>query len=122
MADPGLIALLLNAVDWLGQSADLASIRAKSLADPPLDLLTPLQRAEDDEREALIDEQTAQTGAEAEEAEERAEEARDRRQAAEDALSVKKNIAKFGNMFGIPLFFALFGLLRWRMRQARKGA
>jgi len=31
-----------------------------------------------------------------------------------------RNAVKFGNAFGLPFALALFGLVRWRMREARR--
>jgi ABC-type uncharacterized transport system involved in gliding motility auxiliary subunit len=31
-----------------------------------------------------------------------------------------RNAVKFGNALGLPLLLALFGLVRWRMREARR--
>ena len=102
--------------------AALAAVRAKSLDDPPLDILTPLREAQLEEREAELAAETAQTGAEAEDAGEAINEARTRREAAEARLDRKKNLAKFGNMVGIPFLLAIFGVVRWRMRRAQKSA
>ncbi len=33
-----------------------------------------------------------------------------------------RNAVKFGNALGLPLLLALFGLVRWRMREARRGS
>ena len=32
----------------------------------------------------------------------------------------KKNLYRWGNTLGIPAVFALFGMVRWRVRRARK--
>ncbi len=38
----------------------------------------------------------------------------------EELSATTRNAAKFGNAFGIPLALAAFGLVRWRMREARR--
>jgi len=113
--DPGMAvpnsaaALALNAIDWLAQDSDLIEIRAKNVEDPLIEVPTNVRAAEATIREAISeqDEDKAQAGFE-------------KRKAALEAWDDKKRAYRLGNTLGVPFVFALFGILRWRMRRARK--
>ena len=47
-------------------------------------------------------------------------EAQERGKAALEAWDGKKKMYRWLNTLGIPFVFAIFGFLRWRMRQARR--
>ena len=103
------LSLALNAVDWLAAESDLIAIRAKNVEDPALEVPTAVSEAEDAAHSA------AQEGDE-----EGVDEALEQRTAALEAWDNKKFWYKALNWFGIPILFALFGVLRWRMRAAKK--
>ena len=39
-----------------------------------------------------------------------------------DLSTASRNAVKFGNILGVPLLFVLYGVIRWRMREARRRA
>jgi len=39
-----------------------------------------------------------------------------------DLTTATRNAVKFGNILGVPLLFVLYGVVRWRMREARRRA
>jgi len=105
----GAMAFSLNSVDWLAQDSDLIAIRAKSIEEPALEVPQSVQEATD---AALAD---AQEGDQ-----EGMQEALERRTAALDEWESRKAIYRWGNTLLVPLVFALFGLVRWRMRTNKK--
>ena len=84
-------------------------MRAKTIEEPPLDIPRGVTEATQDAMTA------AQEGDEAE-----AREAIERRNAALQAWDRKKNFYRWGNTLLIPLAFALFGVIRWQMRQRQR--
>jgi ABC-type uncharacterized transport system involved in gliding motility auxiliary subunit len=114
-ASPGMTipnsaaALAMNAIDWLAQDSDLIEIRAKNVEDPLIEVPTNVRAAEATIREAI-----------SEQDEDKATAAFEKRKAALEAWDDKKRAYRLGNTLGIPFLFALFGVLRWRMRRARK--
>lgn len=116
-------SFVLNAVDWLGQDADLIAVRAKTVEDPALEVPQGVREAEQAARDAENQARAAASeGDEAgtEEAIDRRNEAVERLQAEADAWDDKKAVYRWSNTLGIPLLFAIFGVLRWRMRVAQK--
>jgi ABC-type uncharacterized transport system involved in gliding motility auxiliary subunit len=105
----GAMAFSLNSVDWLAQDSDLIAIRAKSIEEAALEVPQSVQEAT---AEALED---AQGGDEA-----GMQEALERRTAALDEWESRKATYRWGNTLLVPLVFALFGLVRWRMRANKK--
>lgn len=105
----GAMAFALNAVDWLAQESDLIAIRAKNVEDPPLELPAAVQEAEHAEAAAREAQDVEAFQA-----------ARDEQSDERDAWTRRKNTVRYLNWFGIPLAFALFGVIRWRMRIAKK--
>lgn len=119
----GGLAFALNAIDWLAADDDLIAIRAKNVEDPALEIPAGVSDAErsaiEAEEQAL---EAAQGGdrASTEEAISERDEALERRKEAMKAWDSKKAAYRWLNTLGIPLAFGLFGLLRWRMRNARR--
>lgn len=105
------LALALNSIDWLAADTELVAIRAKNVEDPALEIPAAVQEAED----------TARAAAE-EQNEEGVEDALEERKEAVKAWDRRKAIYKWGNILGIPMLFALFGVVRWRMRTARRAS
>lgn len=105
----GAVAFALNAVDYLANDSDLIAIRAKNVEDPALEVPASVKEAEATAREAYEEQD-----------EEKFQAALDRRKDAVDAWDRKKSLYRWGNMAGLPLAFALFGVLRWRMRKSKK--
>ncbi|MCA9536588.1 MAG: GldG family protein [Myxococcales bacterium] len=99
----------LNAVDWLAAEDDLIAIRTKTVAMPGLDQPAALRDAE----------QRAQAASEARDRDEFAE-ALEERQAAEDAYKRSQQITQWALTLGLPFLLALFGVIRWRQRIAKK--
>lgn len=102
-------ALAMNSVDWLAQDSDLIEIRAKNVEDPVIAVPANVQEAEATIR-AAIQEQD----------EKKADDAFKKRKAAMEAWDQKKSMYRWGNTLGIPAVLALFGVVRWRVRRARK--
>jgi ABC-type uncharacterized transport system involved in gliding motility auxiliary subunit len=105
----GAVAFALNAIDWLAQDNDLIAIRAKSVEDPALEVPSNVKEAEATIREA-IDQQD----------QEKADKAFKERKDNMAAWDQKKTSYRWGNTLGLPLAFALFGVLRWRVRKAKR--
>ena len=105
----GSAAFALNAVDWLAQDSDLIEIRAKSVEDPALEVPQNVKEAEATIREAI--EQQDQ---------DKADKAFKERKESMAAWDQKKAGYRFGNTLGLPIVFALFGVLRWRVRKATR--
>lgn len=104
-----LMALALNSIDWLAAESELIAIRAKNVEDPKLQVPDAVAEAEEEALEAM-------------EAEDReaAEEALEKRKEAVAQWDRRKSTYKWMNTLGIPFLFALFGIIRWRMRTARR--
>ena len=105
------MAFVLNSVDWLAQDSDLIAIRAKSIEEPALQVP---QGVTDATEEAL---EEAQAGDEA-----GMREALETRTAALDAWESRKSMYRWANTILIPLAFAGFGVIRWRMRANKKAS
>lgn len=105
----GAVVLALNAIDWLSQDTDLVEIRAKTIEDPLLDVPQAVKETEATIRDAV--EQQDQAKAEA---------AFEKRKEAIKEWDARKQAYRWGNTLAIPAVFALFGIVRWRVRAARK--
>jgi len=105
----GSVAFALNTVDWLAQDGDLIEIRAKSVEDPSLEVPQNVKQAEDTIREAI-----------GEQDKNKADKAFEERKAGMAAWDSKKIAYRWGNMLGLPVLMALFGVLRWRVRKAAR--
>ena len=131
------LAFALNAVDWLAQESDLIAIRAKNVEDPEVDVPANVLQATDEATEAQetaeqADAEAAQSAvqgdresaakkaAERDDAIERRDAAIEERKAALEQWDTTKGLYRWGNMLGIPLAFALFGVIRWQMRKSKK--
>lgn len=107
----GAMAFALNSVDWLAQDADLIAIRAKSIEEPALEVPQSVQAATE---EVL---QQAQ-----EQDQEGVEAALERRTAALEEWESRKAWYRWGNTLLVPLAFATFGIVRWRIRASKKAS
>lgn len=107
----GAMAFALNSVDWLAQDSDLIAIRAKSIEEPALAVPQSVETAT---QEALTQ---AQEGDEA-----GMQAALERRTAALEEWESRKRLYRWGNTLLVPLAFAGFGLLRWRLRTNKKAS
>jgi gliding-associated putative ABC transporter substrate-binding component GldG len=127
----GLASLTLNAVDWLAQDSDLIAIRAKDIEDPKLDVPKDVGLAEEKAREAKKEAQKeakkaakkgdrAKAQQELQEGQQEVKQALEERKQAMKEWEQTKSAHRWGNLLGIPLAFALFGVVRWRMRANRK--
>jgi ABC-type uncharacterized transport system involved in gliding motility auxiliary subunit len=105
----GGVAFALNAIDWLAQDSDLVAIRAKNVEDPALEVPSTVKEAENTIREAVQEQD-----------ESKAQAAFEKRKAAMATWDQKKTTYRMGNTLGLPIAFALFGVVRWRMRKARR--
>jgi ABC-type uncharacterized transport system involved in gliding motility auxiliary subunit len=105
----GAVALGLNAIDWLTQDNDLIAIRAKNIEDRMLEVPQVVREAESTIRDAVEAQDQA-----------KAEAAFEKRKEAIKAWDARKNAYRWGNTLAIPAAFAVFGLVRWRVRAARK--
>jgi ABC-2 type transport system permease protein len=102
----GALAFALNAIDWLAQDSDLVAIRAKNVEDPALQVPVSVQQAEKDMQAAVQDQDKAKL-----------EKAAEQRKQATQVWDAKKTMYRWANTLGIPLLFALFGVIRWRARK-----
>jgi ABC-2 type transport system permease protein len=107
----GGVAFALNSIDWLTQDSDLIAIRAKNVEEPALEIPNNVLEAEAEIREA-IEEQD----------ESKAKGAFDERKAAMVAWNQKKQSYRWGNTMAVPALFAVFGMVRWRIRKKRRAA
>jgi ABC-type uncharacterized transport system involved in gliding motility auxiliary subunit len=107
----GSAAFALNSIDWLAQDSDMIEIRAKSVEDPSLEVPMNVKEAEATIRQA-IDEQD-QT---------KADKAFKERKEAMAAWDQKKTSYRWGNTLGLPILFAVAGVIRWRFRKAKRAA
>jgi ABC-type uncharacterized transport system involved in gliding motility auxiliary subunit len=105
----GPIALALNSIDWLAQDSDLIEIRAKNIEDPMLEVPLNVREAEATIKTAVEEQDEAKAKA-----------AFDKRKEAMTAWDARKNAYRWGNTLAIPGAFALLGIVRWRVRRARK--
>jgi hypothetical protein len=105
----GAAALALNAIDWLAQDSDLIAIRAKSVEDPTLEVPTNVKEAEQAIR-AAAEERDQQ----------KVDQAIAEGKAAVAAWDQKKSGYRWGNTLGLPLLFAFAGIIRWRVRKAKR--
>ncbi|MGB0678033.1 MAG: GldG family protein [Polyangiales bacterium] len=103
-----MLALPLNAIDWLAQDADLIAVRAKNVEEPALQIPEAVRQAEEEAKSAAEKQDAGKV-----------EKALAERQAAIDAWDSKKATFRWLNTLGIPLLFIIYGLLRWRWRLAR---
>ena len=104
-----LMALALNGVDWLAAESELIAIRAKNVEDPRLEAPQAITDVNEDLVEAMEGED--RTGA---------EEAVERQKEMAEEWDETKSKYKWANTLAIPFLFALFGVVRWRMRSARR--
>ena len=107
----GGVALALNAIDWRAQDSDLIAIRPKTVEDPTLRVPANVKDAEATVREAIKEQD-----------EEKAEKAFEERKAAVAAWDQKKSAYRWGNTLALPAAFALIGIVRWRVRRARRSS
>jgi len=105
----GGVAFALNGIDWLAQDSDLIEIRAKTIEDPTLAVPLNVEEAEATIRDAIAEQDEA-----------KAKKAFEKRKQAMTAWDDKKALYRWGNTLAIPGAFALFGVVRWRVRRARK--
>ncbi len=103
------LSLALNAIDWLAADSDLIAIRAKTVEDPALDIPDPVLAAEAEARQA------AQAGDKA-----GVEKALVEGKAAIKSWDTRKTMYRMLNSLGIPIAFAIFGLIRWRRRMNKR--
>ena len=119
----GLLAFVLNAVDWLSSDGDLIEIRAKNIEDPKLEAPTAIQEAEQEQLEAQQEGLEAHlTGDEKkkDEAIKKIEAAKKKAKVEDDGWKRKKYTLAALNVVGVPLALGLFGVIRWRNRNARR--
>jgi ABC-type uncharacterized transport system involved in gliding motility auxiliary subunit len=119
----GGLAFALNAIDWLAADDQLIAIRAKNVEDPALEVPAAVSSAEEaaleaEEQAMGAAQQGDQEGTENAIAEREA--ALEERKEAMKAWDSKKSAYRWLNTLGIPFAFALFGVLRWRARNARR--
>lgn len=117
------IAIVLNAIDWLSQDSDLIAIRAKNVEEARLEVPQSVQQAESEIEEAQQEAAAAQQARNAQAAEQAAEEAEralKRRKEALESWEGKKRAYRWSNTIGVPALLALFGVIRWRARTAKK--
>lgn len=117
------LAFPLNAIDWVAQDDDMIAIRAKSAEDPVLRVPENVTAAENDFRAAAEQQATAAQEQNREGFEAAGREGDRAIQRYKDAMAAwdgKKALYHWGNMLGVPLFIAIFGVIRWRMRKAKK--
>jgi ABC-type uncharacterized transport system involved in gliding motility auxiliary subunit len=105
----GAAALALNAIDWLAQDSDLIAIRAKSVEDPTLEVPSNVKEAEQAIR-AAADERDQQ----------KVDKAITEGKAAVAAWDQKKSAYRWANTLGLPVLFAFAGIIRWRVRKAKR--
>jgi ABC-type uncharacterized transport system involved in gliding motility auxiliary subunit len=103
------MAFALNAIDWLTQDEDLIAIRAKTVEDPMLEVPQKVREAETSIRQA-VEKQDEAT----------AKKAFEERKEAMKAWDGRKASYRWGNSLAVPGAFALLGIVRWRIRRARK--
>jgi ABC-type uncharacterized transport system involved in gliding motility auxiliary subunit len=119
----GSLAVSLNALDWLAQDSDLIAVRAKQVSDPPIRVPENVETAEEEALEATRDAVEALTEGDQESLDTAVEErnaAVERAKAAKEEWDVKQAWYRWGNILGAPFLFVLFGVVRWRMRLARR--
>lgn len=126
-----------NAVDWLAQDQDLIAIRAKTVEDPKINVPQNITDAESKARSAaeaaqeaaqeeFVASRTGDAKKQAEAASERdqarseVDKALEAREQAVESWKMKKVFYQYGNMLGVPLLFALFGVLWWQRRKNAK--
>ncbi|MEM7608268.1 MAG: GldG family protein [Myxococcota bacterium] len=117
-----ILGLALNNIDWLAAESELVALRAKTVDDPQIaipEILAAEQQFEaaQEQAEEAIENQDQ---GELNEAESQAQAAVDAYKEAEEAFDRRKLNFKLFNMLGIPFAFALFGAIRWRMRNTRR--
>ncbi|MEM9071675.1 MAG: Gldg family protein [Myxococcota bacterium] len=119
----GGLAFALNAIDWLAAESDLIAIRAKNIEDPALEIPAAVTQAQDAAFEAEEQAREAAEGGDlnaAQESVDERDEALEERKAALEAWDSKKSAYRWLNTLGIPFIFALFGVIRWRQRNAKR--
>jgi ABC-type uncharacterized transport system involved in gliding motility auxiliary subunit len=107
----GAMAFPLNAIDWLAQDSDLIAIRAKTIEEPQLEVPQSVR----DATEAALT--SAGEGDEA-----GMNDAIEARTEALEAWDARKSRFRWFNTLLIPLAVALFGVVRWQLRQRRREA
>jgi ABC-2 type transport system permease protein len=105
----GAVAFALNSIDWLSQDSDLIEIRAKNVEDPMLEVPQVVKEAENTIKKAVEDQDEAKAKA-----------AFETRKDAVKVWDERKALYRWGNSLAIPAAFALLGVIRWRVRLARK--
>ena len=105
----GAVAFTLNAIDWLANDSDLIAIRAKNVEDPTLEIPNTVKEAEAEAKEAYEEQDQMKFEA-----------AIEQRKEAVAAWDGKKSAYRWGNTLALPGVFALFGVVRWRVRRAKK--
>jgi ABC-type uncharacterized transport system involved in gliding motility auxiliary subunit len=103
------LAFALNAVDWLAQEDSLIAIRAKGVEEPMVDIPATVIEAEEQIKAAA--EEGDQAGAQA---------ALEKRKDALQDWNAKKVRYKLLNIVLMPLFFIVFGVIRWQVRKKRR--
>jgi hypothetical protein len=103
------VAFALNSIDWLTQDDDLIEIRAKNIEDPMLEVPQTVREAEATIQQAVDEKDQAKADA-----------AFAKRKEAIKVWDDRKNAYRWGNTLAIPGAFALLGIVRWRVRRARK--
>ncbi len=119
----GSVAVALNSLDWLAQDSDLIAVRAKQVSDPPIRVPENVEQAEDEALDATRDAVEALTEGDQESLDNAVADrdaAVERAKAAREEWEVKQSEYRWGNILGAPFLFALFGVVRWRMRLARR--
>lgn len=106
------MAFALNAVDWLAQDAGMVAIRAKSIEEPPLKD-PALDVLEDAEAEF----EQAQKEGDAKMAEAALSLSKEKLASARAKWGATKSLYRWLHTLGLPVAFALFGLLYWRRRK-----
>lgn len=117
------VAIVLNAIDWLAQDSDLIAIRAKNVEESPLEVPKAVAQAQAQVKQASQAAQKAALQGNQQAANAAAGQAKDALARGKEALEAwgrKKKAYRYGNMLGIPFFFALFGLMRWGLRRNKK--
>ena len=104
-----IVALPLNAIDWLAQEDELIAIRAKNVEEPLIEVPATVKEAE------------VEATTKAKEGDKSGTEAAlvKRKDALED-WDAKKARFRIFNITLMPLLFIAFGLIRWQVRNKRR--
>ncbi|MCB9666772.1 MAG: GldG family protein [Myxococcales bacterium] len=106
------MAFALNAIDWLAQDAAMVAIRAKDVEEPPLKdpALEVLEDAKQDVEQARKEGDAKKAEAALDLSKEKLADARAR-------WNTTKSLYRWMHTLGLPIAFALLGLLYWRRRK-----